>query len=126
MKIILIIIIFLVPFISYAEKNDDFCKNSNTHIDNLTNSNNYDNIYKYLTNNYTHYYNTCGDTEHIKLLINKYISLVEKNNFNNVSDSDYISLLKSLRLSISDDNFQNALKKYYLYMTNYIRNDNII
>lgn len=126
MKIILIIIIFLVPFISYAEKNDDFCKNSNSHIDNLTNSNNYDNIYNYLTNNYTHYYNTCGDTEHIKSLINKYISLVEKNNFNNVSDSDYISLLKSLRLSISDDKFQNALKKYYLYMTNYIRNDNII
>lgn len=122
----LTIIILLVPFISYAKKNDDFCKNSNSHIDNLTNSNNYDNIYKYLTNNYTHYYSTCGDTEHIKSLINKYISLVEKNNFNNVSDSDYISLLKSLRLSISDDKFQNALKKYYLYMTNYIRNDNII
>lgn len=126
MKKLLLLFILLIPFLSYAEKNDDFCKNSNAHIDNLTNSNNYDNIYKYLTNNYTNYYNTCGDTEQIKSLINKYISLVEKNNFNNVSGSDYISLIKSLRLSISDDKFQNALKKYYLYMTNYIRNDNIV
>lgn len=45
MKKFLILFILLLPFITYAQNNHDYCQNSNHTIQNLINSNNYYKIY---------------------------------------------------------------------------------
>lgn len=105
----LTIIILLVPFISYAEKNDDFCKNSNQTIQNLINSNDYDEIYYFLNDYYIDYHNKCGNTDNLKSLIDKYILLTASDS-NTVSPKDNLKLSKNIRPILKDDKY-NQLKK---------------
>lgn len=109
MEKFLILFILLVPFITYAEKNDDFCKNSNQSIQNLINSNDYDEIYYFLNDYYIDYHNKCGNTDILKSLIDKYILLTASDS-NTVSPNDNLKLSKNIRPILKDDKY-NQLKK---------------
>lgn len=109
MKRFLIIFILLVPFISYAENNGDYCKNSNQTIQNLINSNDYDEIYYFLNDYYVDYHNKCGNTDNLKSLIDKYILLTASDS-NTVSPNDNLKLSKNIRPILKDDKY-NQLKK---------------
>ena len=73
MKRFLIIFILLVPFISYADGNGNGdCINYNDEIQNLIKSNDYYSTYEYLRYSYLDYYKKCGNTDDLKLLVDKY------------------------------------------------------
>ena len=105
----LTIIILLVPFITYAQNNGDYCKNSNQTIQNLINSNDYDEIYYFLNDYYIDYHNKCGNTDNLKSLIDKYILLTASDS-NTVSPNDNLKLSKNIRPILKDDKY-NQLKK---------------
>ncbi len=105
----LTIIILLVPFITYAQNNGDYCKNSNQTIQNLINSNDYDEIYYFLNDYYVDYHNKCGNTDNLKSLIDKYILLTASDS-NTVSPNDNLKLSKNIRPILKDDKY-NQLKK---------------
>ncbi len=109
MKRFLIIFILLVPFITYAQNNGDYCKNSNQTIQNLINSNDYDEIYYFLNDYYIDYHNKCGNTDNLKSLIDKYILLTASDS-NTVSPKDNLKLSKNIRPILKDDKY-NYLKK---------------
>lgn len=109
MKRFLIIFILLVPFITYAQNNGDYCKNSNQTIQNLINSNDYDEIYYFLNDYYIDYHNKCGNTDNLKSLIDKYILLTASDS-NTVSPNDNLKLSKNIRPILKDDKY-NQLKK---------------
>lgn len=109
MKKFLIIFILLVPFITYAQNNGDYCKNSNQTIQNLINSNDYDEIYYFLNDYYIDYHNKCGNTDNLKSLIDKYILLTASDS-NTVSPNDNLKLSKNIRPILKDDKY-NQLKK---------------
>ena len=104
-----IIFILLVPFITYAQNNGDYCKNSNQTIQNLINSNDYDEIYYFLNDYYIDYHNKCGNTDNLKSLIDKYILLTASDS-NTVSPNDNLKLSKNIRPILKDDKY-NQLKK---------------
>ena len=104
-----IIFILLVPFITYAQNNGDYCKNSNQTIQNLINSNDYDEIYYFLNDYYIDYHNKCGNTDNLKSLIDKYILLTASDS-NTVSPKDNLKLSKNIRPILKDDKY-NYLKK---------------
>ena len=104
-----IIFILLVPFITYAQNNGDYCKNSNQTIQNLINSNDYDEIYYFLNDYYVDYHNKCGNTDNLKSLIDKYILLTASDS-NTVSPKDNLKLSKNIRPILKDDKY-NYLKK---------------
>ena len=105
----LTIIILLVPFITYAQNNGDYCKNSNQTIQNLINSNDYDEIYYFLNDYYIDYHNKCGNTDNLKSLIDKYILLTASDS-NTFSPNDNLKLSKNIRPILKDDTY-NQLKK---------------
>lgn len=109
MKKFLILFILLLPFITYAQNNGDYCKNSNQTLQNLINSNDYDEIYYFLNNYYIDYHNKCGNTDILKSLIDKYILLTASDS-NTVSPNDNLKLLKNIRPILKDDKY-NQLKK---------------
>lgn len=109
MKKFLILFILLLPFITYAQNNHDYCQNSNHTIQNLINSNNYYKIYYFLNYSYIDYHNKCGNTDILKSLIDKYILLTATDS-NTVSYNDNLKLSKTIRPTLKDDTY-NQLKK---------------
>ena len=112
MKKFLILFILLLPFITYAQNNHDYCQNSNHTIQNLINSNNYYKIYYFLNYSYIDYHNKCGNTDNLKSLIDKYILLTASDS-NTVSANDNLKLLKTIRQTLKDDAYNQFKKKYY-------------
>ena len=109
MKKFLIIIIFLIPFITYAQNNVDYCQNSNQAIQNLINSNDDEEIYYFLNDYYIDYHNKCGNTDNLKLLIDKYILLTASDS-NTVSPKDNLKLSKNIRPILKDDKYTQFKK----------------
>lgn len=52
MKKLFIIFILLVPFITFADDNNDYCANSNLKIQNLVKANDFNQMYHYLSDSY--------------------------------------------------------------------------
>lgn len=115
MKKLLLLFILLIPFISYADDSNDYCSNSNLKIQNLLKANDSKQIYSYLSDSYIYYYNKCGNTDNLKLLIDKYISLINSDS-NNVRFYDNMYLLHILRPFLNDAQYysfkKNAVVKY--------------
>ena len=115
MKKLLLLFILLISFISYADDSNDYCSNSNLKIQNLLKANDSKQIYSYLSDSYIYYYNKCGNTDNLKLLIDKYISLINSDS-NNVRFYDNMYLLHILRPFLNDAQYysfkKNAVVKY--------------
>ncbi len=110
MKRFLIIFILLVPFISYADGNGNGdCINYNDEIQNLIKSNDYYSTYEYLRYSYLDYYKKCGNTDDLKLLVDKYISLIDTD-FNYTDYDANLKLIRALRPYLNEVQY-NSLKK---------------
>ena len=110
MKRFLIIFILLVPFISYADGNGNGdCINYNDEIQNLIKSNDYYSTYEYLRYSYLDYYKKCGNTYDLKLLVDKYISLIDTD-FNYTDYDANLKLIRALRPYLNEVQY-NSLKK---------------
>ncbi len=109
MKKLFIIFILLVPFITFADDNNDYCANSNLKIQNLVKANDFNQMYHYLSDSYIYYYTKCGNTDNLKSLIDKYILLTASDS-NTISPNDNLKLSKNIRPTLKDYKY-NQLKK---------------
>lgn len=112
-KLFFLLFILYFPFLIYAEDNNK-CDNYDIKITELLDNHSIDDIYSFLNRSYYSYFKSCGNTESLKSITNKYIEKLGNGEEHNVSIVAHWTLLITLRMTVPDEVYFNFSKKYRL------------